>query len=249
MPSVLNTNSLFMKLTFLPIALIVALPGLSPAAGQLTITAVNKLQLARPSQTIEVSGKDLGPLEAKSLETVHVKDSSGKELVCQAVDMDFDELHKPDMVIFQADFAPGETKTFAVSVGKKHEYKRDDFKAYGRFVRERFDDFAWENDLIAHRTYGTALITWKGEPLTSSSIDIWSKRTPKMVINDWYMMDNYSYCQAMGSKWLNENKTAVLKVPSVIIKKESNFLINQNHPDFKKISLSGNEDFDFDNRF
>jgi hypothetical protein len=35
------------------------------------------------------------------------------------------------------------------------------------------------------------LITWKGEPLTSSAIDIWSKRTAKMVINDWYMVDNY----------------------------------------------------------
>jgi len=48
-----------------------------------------------------------------------------------------------------------------------------------------------ENDRIAHRTYGKALITWKGEPLTSSSIDIWSKRTERLVINDWYMVDNY----------------------------------------------------------
>src|SRR5262249_33973040 len=29
------------------------------------------------------------------------------------------------------------------------------------------------------------------EPLTSSAIDIWSKRTSKLVINDWYMVDNY----------------------------------------------------------
>jgi hypothetical protein len=78
-----------------------------------------------------------------------------------------------------------------VSAGKKQAYTKDDFRAYGRFVRERFDDFTWENDLIAHRTYGKALITWKGEPLTSSSIDIWSKRVAKLVINDWYMVDNY----------------------------------------------------------
>jgi hypothetical protein len=95
------------------------------------------------------------------------------------------------MLIFQADFAAGETKTFTVKAGAKREYKKDDFRAYGRFVRERFDDFAWENDRVAHRTYGKALITWKGEPLTSSAIDIWSKRTAKMVINDWYMVDNY----------------------------------------------------------
>jgi hypothetical protein len=65
-------------------------------------------------------------------------------------------------LIFQADFAAGESKTFTSKPGAKREYKKDDFRAYGRFVRERFDDFAWENDRIAHRTYGKALITWKG---------------------------------------------------------------------------------------
>ena len=29
------------------------------------------------------------------------------------------------------------------------------------------------------------------EPLTSSGIDVWVKRTRKLVINDWYMMDDY----------------------------------------------------------
>src|SRR6267142_4169808 len=173
------------------LALTFALPTFCFAGTQLTVRAVNKLQLARPSQTIELSGKDLAPLGEKDLNKIHVQDSSGKELLCQAVDTDYDDYHKPDIVIFQADFAPGETKTFTVNAGKKHEYSKDDFRAYGRFVRERFDDFAWEHDLIAHRTYGKALITWQGEPLTSSSIDVWSKRVSKLVINDWYMVDNY----------------------------------------------------------
>ncbi|MEO8613503.1 MAG: DUF4861 family protein, partial [Luteolibacter sp.] len=33
--------------------------------------------------------------------------------------------------------------------------------------------------------------TWKGEPLSSSTIDIWSKRTSRMVISDWYMTEDY----------------------------------------------------------
>src|SRR6266481_3059515 len=173
------------------IALPFALPTLCFASGQLTVKASNQLPITRASQTIELTGKDLAPLGEKDLEKIHIADSSGKELLSQAVDTDYDEYHKPDIVIFQADFAANQTKTFVVTAGKKHEYTKDDFKAYGRFVRERFDDFAWENDRIAHRTYGKALITWKGEPLTSSSIDIWSKRTSKLVINDWYMVDNY----------------------------------------------------------
>src|SRR5688572_3597062 len=158
---------------------------------QLTVAAVNKLKLARQGETIELTAKDLAPLVEKDLNKLHVLDSSGKEVLSQSVDTDYDDYHKPDTLIFQADFAPGETKTFTVTGGSKREYKKEDFRAYGRFVRERFDDFAWENDRIAHRTYGKALITWKGEPLTSSAIDIWSKRTPKMVINEWYMVDNY----------------------------------------------------------
>src|SRR5215469_13300723 len=171
--------------------LILSLPILASAADHVTVKATNKLQAPRASQTIEISGKDLEPLQAKGLNLIHVKDSDGKEVLCQAVDTDFNEYHKPSIVIFQADFAPGETKTFTLTAGKKQVYKAEDFKAYGRFVRERFDDFAWENDLIAHRTFGTGLITWKGEPLTSSSIDEWSKRVPYMVINKWYMVDNY----------------------------------------------------------
>lgn len=165
------------------------LPGL--AVNQLTVKAVNKLSLARPSQTLELSARELEPLGEKELNKIHVQDAAGRELICQAVDTDYDALHRPDLVIFQADFAPGETKTFTVSTGAKQEFSREQCKAFGRFVRERFDDFAWENDRIAHRTYGKGLETWEGEPLCSSTIDIWSKRTPRMLINEWYMLDNY----------------------------------------------------------
>lgn len=81
------------------------------------------------------------------------------------------------------------------------------------------------------------------DTLTVESIDLRSLK------KDWHTSDNYLYCQSLGSKWLNELRSAVLKVPSIIIKKENNYLINPNHPDFKKIKLTGNEDFDFDMRF
>lgn len=182
-----------MKLTLPAIVTILILCCATHAAAQnqLTVTAVNKLRVARAGETIELTAKDLSALTEKDLNKLHVLDGSGKEVLSQSVDTDYDDYHKPDTLIFQADFAPGETKTFNVTAGSKREYKKEDFRAYGRFVRERFDDFAWENDKVGHRTYGKALITWKGEPLTSSAIDIWSKRTSKLVINDWYMVDNY----------------------------------------------------------
>ncbi len=163
------------------------------AADELTVTAVNSLPVARASQTIELTRQQLAPLGEKDLTKIHVRDAAGKELLCQAVDVDYDAYHTPDIVIFQSDFAPNQTKKFSVAAGKTQRYQPSDYKAYGRFVRERFDDFAWENDLIAHRTYGKALETWKGEPLTSSSIDIWSKLNPKLIINEWYMMGDAYY--------------------------------------------------------
>jgi hypothetical protein len=182
-----------MRVSSLSVLLFV-LASVSTAIAQtstLTVTAVNKLNIARQSETIELKAEVLAPLGEKDLMKIHVRDAAGKEVLAQAVDTDYDDYHKPDTLIFQADFGPNETKTFTLSAGAKREYSREDFRAYGRFVRERFDDFAWENDRVAHRTYGKALITWKGEPLTSSAIDIWSKRTSKLVINDWYMVDNY----------------------------------------------------------
>ena len=172
-------------------------------AAQVSVQAVNRLSIARPSQTLELTHAQLSSLGAKELNTVHVRDSKGAEVLCQAVDTDFDAYHKADIVIFQADFAANESKSFTVSVGLKHSYDRDQFKAFGRFVRERFDDFAWENDRIAHRMYGQGLETWAGEPLTSSTIDIWSKRTPRLVINDWYLADDYHADHGEGADFFS----------------------------------------------
>ena len=177
---------------------LLAYPALCQAA-RVEVSAVNPSPVARSSQTIEIPAKELAPLNAKNLNLIHVKDSAGNELPCQAIDTDGDALRSFDAVIFQADFAAGETKTFTLSAGAKQVYQKEQYKAFGRFARERFDDFAWENDLIAHRTYGQALETWKGEPLTSSTIDIWSKRTPRMVVSDWYLADDYHVDHGEGA--------------------------------------------------
>jgi hypothetical protein len=153
----------------------------------LTVTVKNELDIARPSETIVLSMKSMPTSDWKRIHVV--EPGSGKELVTQAIDVDGDGTM--DLFLFQSDFKAGETKHFAVKVGDAKIPSKDQFKAYGRFVRERCDDFAWENDRIAHRMYGKALETWAAEPLTSSAVDVWTKRVRRLVINDWYMMDNY----------------------------------------------------------
>lgn len=54
--------------------------------------------------------------------------------------------------------------------------------------------------------------------------------------------------QEIGTSWIREEKTAVLKVPSAIIQSENNYLINPLHSDFKKIEIKDPIDFKFDDR-
>ena len=161
------------------------------AASTVSVTVKNPNNIARQSETISLHASSLKQsLSVSDIRRVHVRDStSGQDLLTQAIDDDGDGTY--DELIFQTDLAPNETRKFELSVGERRIPTAQEFKAYGRFVREREDDFAWENDRIAHRTYGKALETWPQEPLTSSAIDVWTKRVPRLVINDWYMVDDY----------------------------------------------------------
>ena len=51
-----------------------------------------------------------------------------------------------------------------------------------RFVPEREDDFAWENDKIAFRCYGPALRAGA----ESGGVDCWLKRVEYPIVNKWY---------------------------------------------------------------
>ena len=54
--------------------------------------------------------------------------------------------------------------------------------------------------------------------------------------------------QRMGDVWVRESRSAVLAAPSIIVPEELNYLLNPNHPDFKKITIKKPESFFFDPR-
>jgi hypothetical protein len=55
-------------------------------------------------------------------------------------------------------------------------------QCFARFVPERNDDFAWENDKIAFRAYGPF---YRGKAV-NSGIDAWLKRVDYPIIDKWY---------------------------------------------------------------
>jgi RES domain-containing protein len=70
---------------------------------------------------------------------------------------------------------------------------------------------------------------------------------PKNLPTGWNIEPPPPVTQEIGDRWVKEQRSAILALPSVITR-ESNYLINPAHPDFKRISIGSPEPFTFDPR-
>ncbi len=96
----------------------------------------------------------------------------------------------PDKLLFQVDLAPHETRTYYIlDAAALAAVPPPIVKTFARYVPERYDDFAWESDRIAHRAYGMALI--KAEGTISSAPDVWIKKDRGLIINTMYATKHY----------------------------------------------------------
>jgi hypothetical protein len=196
-------------------------PSLACAADALTVTVSHDLALARPSETITVPWSEVNRvLPGALIQRLVVKDAKGRVLPHQVTNVA--PLAKDPKnvgaaygeLIFQHDFAAGEkSATFTV---EKSDTLNPVFpaKAYARYVQERLDDFAWENDRIGHRTYGPALAApappGSGkEVLLTSGLDLWFKRVDYPIVDRWYNKghDHYHKDEGEGMDMYNVGKS------------------------------------------
>lgn len=68
------------------------------------------------------------------------------------------------------------------------------------------------------------------------------------INNEWFKVLHYPITQKLGNQWLLEMKSAILKVPSAIVDREYNYLLNPAHPDFITIKVLDVTPFNFDSR-
>jgi hypothetical protein len=175
-------------------------------APELSVAVANPSAVARPHETVVVSAAQIAKAAPGfDIKKAQVFDARGKEVLSQLVDEDGDD--NVDALVFQVDLSGKESKKLKLLAGERHPAAASEFRAYGRFVRERHDDFAWENDLVAHRMYGPDLETCKKEPLVSSGVDVWVKRVPKLVVNEWYMTDDYHQDRGEGADFYGVGKS------------------------------------------
>ncbi|SHJ04052.1 DUF4861 domain-containing protein [Pseudozobellia thermophila] len=104
--------------------------------------------------------------------------------------IDYDQDGTNDELLFQAEVAANGSSEYTILIDSTKAAPESDVVAYSRLVPERTDDYTWENDKVAFRTYGPtgereALAGVPGSTL-SSGIDLWLKRTDKSIINKWY---------------------------------------------------------------
>jgi RES domain-containing protein len=65
---------------------------------------------------------------------------------------------------------------------------------------------------------------------------------------DWNSRPISPSTRAVGDRWVKERRSAVLRVPSVVVPEEYNYLLNPAHPDFVRICIDQTEIYHFDPR-
>lgn len=70
----------------------------------------------------------------------------------------------------------------------------------------------------------------------------------KMLPKSRKEKEQKKYIQQIGDDWYNKQESLLLQVPSAIINREFNYLINTKHPEFKKVSIAEIDNFMFDTR-
>ena len=183
---------------------------LAVAASALTVTVTHQLPSARPAETITVPWAAVArALPGALLQQLAVKDATGRSLPYQVTNI-APQAKDPSgagvaygELIFQHDFAAGEkSATFTI---EKISTVAPVFPAQvsARYVPERLDDFAWENDKIGHRTYGPALAApalpgISKEVLVTSGLDVWCKRVSYPIVDRWYNKGHDHYHKDEG---------------------------------------------------
>ena len=66
--------------------------------------------------------------------------------------------------------------------------------------------------------------------------------------SDWRQYPPPSSTQRLGDDWITQGDSPVLRVPSALVPKESNFVLNPRHPDFGLVRIGEPEPLSMDPR-
>ncbi|HKW27812.1 MAG TPA: glycoside hydrolase family 88 protein, partial [Verrucomicrobiae bacterium] len=173
-------------------------PNVQWPSGHVAVKVTNLAMFRRDSETIELNPQinvipALGnnPSTHKLAQTLAVMDGvSSRILDSQVYISDKNNPVYTEKLLFQVDLAPHETRTYYIlDASALAVVPPPIVKTFARYVPERYDDFAWESDRIAHRAYGLALIPAEGT--ISSAPDVWIKKDRGLIVDTMYKTGHY----------------------------------------------------------
>ena len=140
------------------------------------------LEVANPSaeyreQIVEIPVDSvMQRLGLTTTDSLCVRDAAGLDVPFQTT---FD-----GKLLVEAAVRKGGVAHFTLSKGSHEKFL---MVCHGKLHPERKDDFAWENDRGAYRVYGPALERTNER---SYGIDVWTKNTPELVVDDRYYIED-----------------------------------------------------------
>ena len=154
-----------------------------------TVLVKNTLDFSR-KEVVSLKVDQLKPLLKRYTEaSIRMRNAkTGEYLVTQWLDSDEDG--KSDELLFQVEVNANGTSKYLLLADSTVKPPAVSAMTYSRFVPERTDDYAWENDKVAFRVYGPdaqqRVEQHRENGTLSSGVDLWLKRTDLPVINKWY---------------------------------------------------------------
>jgi hypothetical protein len=206
------------------------------------ITVINSLNIDREFETIELTKKTLGLNNAAVLEQYNIREVGSNAIaITQCVDEDGDGIS--DVLLFQPKIKAKSTKKWELIRNNSAIAKEEQTICYSRFVPERTDDYAWENNKVAFRAYGPKAQKMvedkiKGGTLTSG-IDAWLKRVDYPIINKWYEKEikgTGSYHKDTGEGLDNFQVGDSRGIGGVAVKVDSIYYVSKNFTSWKTIT-------------
>lgn len=161
----------------------------------------NTLPIARKQAVVDIPWKqvqDKNPgIDTTGFKVIESK--SKKEIPFQ---LEYKGREAVQNLLVQVDVAAKSSVGLVLVKGSPKKFQT---KTYARFVPERKDDFAWENDRIAFRVYGKALENYPKE--MAYGVDVWVKRVPEMVLDKRYKLNKYHVDNGDGLDYYHVGRT------------------------------------------
>jgi RES domain-containing protein len=90
-----------------------------------------------------------------------------------------------------------------------------------------------------------AAVQWMMIPV---DIDERLIETAKHLPEDWRELPAPASTRDFGSRWVMQARSSVLRVPSIVVDGEFNYILNPRHADFRQLKIGVAVSFSFDPR-